>query len=122
LAIVTSKGRATSSVLKAEMAAERAEMKTVYRVFGGDARAQGFSWTPIDPSTVKDFRKLAGLPSGGASEAINTAEFMIKGEVGVKNIIKARGALPLDGMVGGLPEYIIDPKNVNITGFSVLVP
>jgi hypothetical protein len=27
------------------------EMVDVYRVFGGDARAQGFSWTTVDPRT-----------------------------------------------------------------------
>jgi hypothetical protein len=38
------------------------------------------------------------------------------------DIIKSRTALPLDGNKGGLPELIIDPKNVNITDFSVLKP
>ncbi len=52
---------------------------TVYRVFGGDARAQGFSWTTTHPESVSNFRNLAGLPSGGASGATNTADFMIQG-------------------------------------------
>lgn len=93
---------------------------TVYRVFGGDARAQGFSWTTVNPTTVKDFRNLAGLPSGGASRAMNTADFIIEGKVNINNIIKSRSALPLDGNVGGLPELIIDPKNVRLTDFRVL--
>jgi hypothetical protein len=63
---------------------------TVYRVFGGDARAQGFSWTTKNPTSIKDFRDAAGLPSGGASGATNTAEFMIKGRVNSSNIIKYR--------------------------------
>jgi RHS repeat-associated protein len=95
---------------------------TVYRVFGGDARAQGFSWTTIDPRTVKNFRDVAGLPSGGASGAINSADFLVQGKVNPVNIIKSRAALPLDGNKGGLPELIIDPKNVNLTDFSVLNP
>ena len=33
---------------------------TVYRAFGGDARAQGFSWTTKDPRTVSNFRDAAG--------------------------------------------------------------
>ncbi len=94
----------------------------VFRVFGGDARAQGFSWTTKDPRTVSNFRDAAGLPSGGASGATNTADFFIKGEVKAADIIKSRSALPLDGNKGGLPELIIDPKNVNITDFSVLKP
>ena len=53
---------------------------TVYRAFGGDARAQGFSWTTTDPRTVANFRDAAGLPSGGASGATNTADFLIQGK------------------------------------------
>jgi RHS repeat-associated protein len=95
---------------------------TVYRVFGGDARAQGFSWTTVDPRTVSDFRNGAGLPSGGASGATNTADFLIQGKVNPADIIKSRSALPLDGNAGGLPELIIDPKNVRLNDFSVLNP
>jgi hypothetical protein len=86
----------------------------VFRVFGGDAKASGFSWTPKDPRGVANFRDAAGLPSGGASGAMNTAESLIQGTVKNKNIIQRRSALPLDGNKGGLPEYIIDPKNVNV--------
>jgi hypothetical protein len=96
--------------------------ETIYRVFGGDARAQGFSWTTKDLRATSNFRDLAGLPSGGASGATNTAEFMIKGSVNFVDIIKLRSALPLDGNKGGLPELIIVPKNVRITDFSVLKP
>ncbi|EGG94168.1 Rhs family protein [gamma proteobacterium IMCC1989] len=94
----------------------------VYRAFGGDARAQGFSWTTKDPRTVSNFRDAAGLPSGGASGATNTAEFLIKGKVKASDVIKFKSADPLDGYKGGLPELIIDPNNVNITDFSVLKP
>jgi hypothetical protein len=71
---------------------------------------------------VNNFRNVAGLPSGGASGFNNTAEFMIEGKVNVLDIIKSRPALPLDGNIGGLPEYIINPQNVSITNFSVLKP
>lgn len=71
---------------------------------------------------MSNFRDAAGLPSGGASGATNTADFLIKGKVNAADIIKSRSALPLDGNKGGLPELIIDPKNVNITDFSVLKP
>ena len=102
--------------------ATKAGTQTVYRVFGGDARAQGFSWTNVNPTSVKDFRNVAGLPSGGTSGAMNTADFMIKGKVNTNSIIKSRSALPLDGNKGGLPELIIDPKNVRLTDFKVLKP
>ena len=96
--------------------------KTVYRAFGGDSRAEGFSWTPKDPRTISDFRNLAGLPSGGESGATNTAEFLIEGKVNPYNIITKRPALQLDGNVGGLLEYKINPANINITNFWVIKP
>ena len=98
------------------------EAVDVFRVFGGDARAQGFSFTTVDPRKVKNFRDGAGLPSGGASGATNSADFLIKGTANTKDIIKSRSALPLDGNKGGLPELIIDSKNVKITDFSVIKP
>ena len=94
----------------------------VYRVFGGDARAQGFSWTTKNPRTMSNFRDAAGLPSGGASGSTNAADFLIKGKAKATDIIKRKLADPLDGNKGGLPELIINPKNVNITNFSVLKP
>lgn len=92
----------------------------VYRVFGGDARAQGYSWTTRDPRTVENFRDAAGLPSGGASGSINTADYLIKGKVRAADVIKFKSAEPLDGNKGGIRELIIDPKKVRITSFSVL--
>jgi len=99
-----------------------AEKISVYRVYGGDAKADGFSWTPTDPTTVKNFRNAAGLPSGGPSRATNTAEFMIEGVVKRKNIIKTRPAKALDGNAGGLPEYLIKPKNVTQKTYSTFNP
>ena len=94
----------------------------VFRVFGGDARAQGFSWTTKDPRNIINFRDVAGLPSGGTSGSINTANFLLHGEAKFGDIIKSRRALPLDGNKGGMRELIIDPKDVIITDFSVLEP
>ncbi|HEY8942038.1 MAG TPA: hypothetical protein VIM59_17715, partial [Cellvibrio sp.] len=108
-----------SLLFKGEKAADTIK---VFRAFGGDARAGGFSWTTKDPRTVSNFRDAAGLPSGGASGSTNTANFLLKGEVKAGDIIESRSALPLDGNRGGLPELIIDPKNVNITDFFVLKP
>jgi hypothetical protein len=113
-------GRCTPAAKTAAGAGD--EMVDVYRAFGGDARAQGFSWTTVDPRTVSNFRDAAGLPSGGASGAMNTADFLIKGQARASDIIKSRSALPLDGNRGGLPELIIDPKNVKLNDFSVLNP
>jgi len=74
---------------------------------------------------VSNFRDAAGLPSGGAggaSGSTNAADFLIKGKAKATDIIKRKLAVPLDGNKGSLPELIINPKNANITNFSVLKP
>jgi hypothetical protein len=90
----------------------------VYRVYGGDAKAGGYSWTSKNPNSVGNFRNEAGLPSGGASGSNNTGQFVIQGTVKNSNVINIRKALPLDGNKGGLPELIINPKNVKINNVS----
>jgi hypothetical protein len=101
---------------------EAASTSKVYRVYGGDAQADGFSWTPQNPNKVSNFRNSAGLPSGGASGANNTGRFVIEGTVNKSNIINTRSALPLDGNKGGLWEYILDPSNVRIKRVSGVNP
>jgi hypothetical protein len=44
---------------------------TLYRAFGGEARALGRSWTTVAPDAVSDFRAAAGLFEG------NTGKFVI---------------------------------------------
>jgi len=112
-----------SKVIEASSAANKIEDVeiTVYRVFGGDSRAQGRSWTPIDPRTVENFRASAGLPTGG-QYGTNTADFMLIGKVKASDISKVRPALPLDGNPGGLTEYLIDPSKINLIDFKVLNP
>ena len=94
---------------------------TVYRVFGGDARVYGHSWTPIDPRTVENYRNFAGLPSGGASGANNTADFMVIGKMNPDAIVKQRPALPLDGNEGGLPEILIDKPEVSVDIIDIII-
>ncbi|UWQ06666.1 RHS repeat-associated core domain-containing protein [Aliiroseovarius crassostreae] len=80
----------------------------VYRVYGGDSGPNGASWSPVDPSTVPDYRDAAGLPSGGESGATNSGRFVIEGTLQDPSAtVLTREALPLDGTTGGLPEYII---------------
>lgn len=88
------------------------DVVNVFRVYGGKAKPNGFSWTSVNPNSVGNFRNTAGLPN------VNTGRFVIEGTVKRSNIIKTRSALPLDGNKGGLLEYIIDPKNVNINRVS----
>lgn len=89
---------------------------------GDDARAQGFSFTTVDPRTVSNFRDGLGLPSGGVSGANNSADFLIQGRARRSDVIEFKPADPLDGNRGGLPELIIDPQNVELFDFSVLKP
>ncbi len=96
---------------------------TVFRVFGGDAKANGFSWTRENPSSVPNFRDAAGLPSGGESGATNTGQFIIKGTTNKSNIMDSYLARPLDGNKGGgVMEYIINPQNVKPTKITTAKP
>ena len=80
----------------------------LYRVYGGDAKPEGASWTLTDPRTVPNFRDAAGLPSGGASGATNSGRFVIEGTLqNPMGVVKTRTAMPLDGTKGGAPEFII---------------
>lgn len=90
----------------------------VYRIYGGDSSAGGYSWTPVNPNGISNFRSIAGLPSGGASGAMNTGQFVIEGSIQNRYIIQSRPAYPLDGNPGGLREFIIEPSKVNIKRVS----
>jgi len=116
-AVVLTKG--AGAVTKA---VEGAQTQTVFRVFGGDAKAEGLSWTPKNPNSVGNFRDAAGLPSGGASGSNNTGRFVIEGTVKNKNIMQVKAAEALDGNKGGLIEYKINPNNVNIKRVSGVNP
>jgi len=91
-------------------------------ISGGDAKAEGFSYTPTNPNTVENFRDAAGLPSGGASGANNTGRFVLEGTVKNKNILNKLQAVPLDGNKGGLIEYKIDPNKIKINRVSGVNP
>lgn len=85
-----------------------AKGQKVYRVYGGDSAAGGASWSPVRPDGIPNYRDAAGLPSGGASGATNTGQFVIEGTLmDPSKVVKSRSALELDGNQGGLPEFII---------------
>ena len=103
-------GKAVNAVGDVATAANVGEdgLETVYRVYGGDSVAGGASWSPVNPGSVSNYRDAAGLPSGGASGATNSGRFVIEGKlVDPSKVVLQRNALPLDGMAGGIPEYII---------------
>ena len=104
------------------MAAEK-----IFRVYGGDSRAGGASWSPVDPRSVANYRDVVGLPSGGGGGATNTGQFVIEGELVDPSKVVLRGnAVPLDGNAGGIPEYVIpnwvDNGAIRITRVSGVNP
>lgn len=94
----------------------KAQVEKVYRVYGGEAKPLGKSWTPVDPNSVDNYRNAAGLPDA------NTGRFVIEGTINKADIILQRNALPFDGNSGGLMEYVIDPSKVNINRVSGVNP
>lgn len=73
----------------------------MFRVYGENNNPLGQSWTRVDPSTVSDYRNLAGLPD------VNTGRFVIEGTITDTTGITTRSALPLNGNIGGLDEVLI---------------
>ena len=93
----------------------------VYRVFGGGpngASQAGYSWTPVNPSSVNGYRNAAGLPS------LNTATNIAKGVTNLNSIVLSRSALPIpeDGVKGGLTEFFINPYNVKGQTSTIFTP
>ncbi len=85
------------------------EGSTVYRVFGGDAKAFGSSWTTVNPAAVSDFRAAAGLPVG------NTGRFVIEGRITSLEGVTLRPALPGPTTPSGslqVPEVLFRPGTV----------
>ena len=81
----------------------------IYRVFGGEARAIGNFWSPINPKLYgSQYRNFAGLPNS------NIATFTLKATTPLKNINPStiKPAAPLDGNFGRLvPELKVFDKN-----------
>ncbi len=74
------------------------EGSVVYRVWGGQAKELGRSWTKVDPSTVSNYRDSAGLPNQ------NTGTSMTKGTLVNSQGTTVKPAKALHGNRGGLPE------------------
>jgi RHS repeat-associated protein len=90
----------------------------IYRVFGGEARAIGNYWSPINPKLYgSQYRNLAGLPNS------NTGAFTLKATTPLRNINPStiKPAAPLDGNFGRLvPELkVFDKGSVVVKDFWV---
>jgi hypothetical protein len=73
----------------------------VYRVFGGEARGYGRSWTRVNPHEVPNYRDVAGLPNQ------NSGGFVVEGRIIDTTGIQVKTADPLHGNKGGLDELVI---------------
>ena len=100
-----------ASVSNAELVGQK-----VFRVWGGSADPlvrrsgpNGNSWSPIDPSTVTNYRDVAGLPD------VNTGRFVSEGIINNLTGIITRSAWELDGNAGGLLEYVIPYPETQVT-------
>jgi RHS repeat-associated protein len=80
----------------------------VYRVFGGEARGMGHSFTTVEPWTVPNYRGAAGLPTG------NSGSFLLEGVLTDRTGVVFRPSLPGAGGPGGLAEVLIPNPNSQV--------
>lgn len=74
---------------------------TVYRVWGGDSKLYGHSWTRTNPLSTDNYRNAAGLPPG------NTGRYMTRGRLINMGNVFSRDALPIGKNLGGLDELLV---------------
>ncbi len=86
------------------------EGTTLFRVFGGEARGLGQSWTTTNPAAVTNFRAAAGLFPG------NTGQFVIEGRLLSTEGVLSRSALPGPGGIGGGLREVLVPNPASQIG------
>ncbi|MEM2591956.1 MAG: hypothetical protein QXI60_05155 [Thermofilaceae archaeon] len=74
----------------------------------------GRYWTPIDPSTIRNYRDIAGLPPQ------NRGRFLIIAEIVDPTGIEVSRAAPVGGTRGGLIEYKIPNPRQQIRVLRVI--
>jgi RHS repeat-associated protein len=74
----------------------------LYRVWGGTSGPDGSYWSPTNPSTIPNYRSVAGLPEG------NTGQFVSWGVLTDNTGVTTGSAATITpGQVGGLPEVFV---------------
>jgi len=115
-------GTATFSGLKlieATLMAEEEGGVQLFRVFGDEAEGLGNYYTTTDPSTVANYREVAGLFPG------NGGRFVLEGTLNNTEGVVFRSAAPGPGGIGGgLPEVFVPRPTlqINITNVSGVNP
>jgi hypothetical protein len=93
------------------------EGATLYRVFGGEARALGDWWTTVDPATVANYRNAAGLFPA------NAGTFVVEGTLTDTTGVTVTTATPgYGGVGGGLPSVIVPNAASQISIQRLIVP
>lgn len=75
--------------------------QSLYRLHGATGRYGG-SWTPIDPRTMGNPHQRLGLPTSNTTTHLTIARLRDPSAVDL-----VRRGLPLDGRLGGAPEYLL---------------
>jgi hypothetical protein len=102
------------------LGADRAVVGTrIFRVWGRDYGAPdllesqsgpfGRSWTSVDPTTVTNYRGVAGLP-----DELNLGRFVTEGILTDTTGVKVTTASEIGKNAGGLPEIVIPNPQVQI--------
>ncbi|MFJ1267100.1 J domain-containing protein [Legionella lytica] len=90
----------------------------VYRVWGGEAHADGASWSLVNPNNVANYRDYAGLPHA------NTGQFVTTGYVSAHDIYSMRAAYSIyPGQTAkGNEVIILNRSKVQVTSVSGVNP
>lgn len=87
----------------------------VYRLYGNGAGQTGASWSTRAPETFSSTRSALGLPD------VNSAERLVSASVDdLGSVVLQRHALPLNGMPGGAPEYIVVGNDLAAKGLTLI--
>jgi RHS repeat-associated protein len=79
---------------------------TLYRVWGGDSRKWGASWTNIDPRTLYDARGQLGLPDENHGERLTIATVNPGATYNVRASLPYRSEKYGRYLYGGAPEFV----------------
>ncbi|PZU47565.1 MAG: hypothetical protein DI566_05370 [Microbacterium sp.] len=106
---------AESERLWATPVSDLAKGDEVFRLYGDEALQTGASWSSRAPETFSSTRSALGLPD------VNSAERLVSASVDdLGSVVLQRHALPLNGMPGGAPEYIIVGGDLPAKGLSLI--
>ena len=87
----------------------------MFRLYGDEALQTGASWSTRAPESFVSTRSALGLPE------VNSAERLVSASADdLGSVVLQRHALPLNGMPGGAPEYIIVGGDLPAKGLTLI--